>query len=206
VRISYARLRSRDELGDVVLAEHAFLDESAGVQLPHGRVAVDLMRHQRLGVRRLVLLVVTMAPVADEIDDDVVTEPATECHRQPDGCECGLGVVGVDVHDRHVEAFGEVARVTGRAAVARIGREANLVVRDYVERAADRVPAKSREVQRLGDDTLRGERRIAVDQHRHRNARVCEAMRRRAIGLLRARHPLDDGIDCFEVARVRRER
>ena len=67
----------------------------------------------------LVLLVVAVAPVADEVDDDVVAEAAAEGHREPDRRDRGLGVVGVDVDDRHVEALGEVARVAGRAPVAR---------------------------------------------------------------------------------------
>ena len=35
---------------------------------------VDLLDHQRLRVRGLVLLVVTEAAVADEVDDDVLAE------------------------------------------------------------------------------------------------------------------------------------
>src|SRR3954453_24158920 len=76
---------------------------------------------QRLGVRGLVLLVVAVPPVADEVDDDVVAEAATVCERQPDRGERGLGIVGVDVDDRDVEALGEVARVTGRAAALGAG-------------------------------------------------------------------------------------
>ena len=48
-------------------------------------------------------------------------------------------VVGVDVDDRDVEALGEVRGPVGRAAVVRVGREADLVVRDQVDRAADAV-------------------------------------------------------------------
>ena len=54
-----------------------------------------------------------------------------------------LGVVGVDVDDRHVEALREVARVARRASVVGIGREADLVVRDHVQRAAGRVAARA---------------------------------------------------------------
>ncbi|HZC74875.1 MAG TPA: hypothetical protein VE220_02780, partial [Gaiellaceae bacterium] len=67
--------------------------------------------------------------------------------------------------DRDVEALGEVARVAGRAAAFRIGREADLVVGDQVERAARRVAGERLEIERLGDASLAGERRVAVDQH-----------------------------------------
>jgi hypothetical protein len=70
------------------------------------------------------------------------------------------------VHDRDVEALREVARVTRRAALGRIGREADLVVRDQMERAAGRVALEAVQVERLGNDALSGKRRIAVDQDR----------------------------------------
>ena len=53
------------------------------VELAHGRMRVDLLDHQRLRVRRLVLLVVTEPPVADEVDDDVLAEAAPVGHREP---------------------------------------------------------------------------------------------------------------------------
>ena len=44
--------------------------------------------------------------------------------------------------------------------------EADLVVDDEVDRAAGGVAVELREVQRLGDHALSGERRVAVDQDR----------------------------------------
>ena len=107
-----------DQLLRLVLGQDAFLDELFRVQLAHGRVARDQLRHQRLRVRRLVLLVVAVPPVTDEIDHDVVAEARAERRREPVGGERRLGVVGVDVDDRHVEALREVARMAGRACVA----------------------------------------------------------------------------------------
>ena len=97
--------------------EHALLDEPRGELLADGRVRGDALRHQRLRVRRLVLLVVAEAPVADEVDDDVVAEAAAVREREPDRRDRRLGVVGVDVDDRDVEALREVARVARRAAL-----------------------------------------------------------------------------------------
>ena len=54
--------------------EHALLDESRGVDGANGRLALDPLDHQRLRVRRVVLLVVAEAAVADEIDHEVVAE------------------------------------------------------------------------------------------------------------------------------------
>ena len=164
---------------------HSLLDEPRSVELAHRRVALDLARHDRLRVGRLVLLVVTEAAVADEVDDDVVAEARAVGEREPDRRDRRLRIVGVDVDDRRVEALREIGRVARRAALRRIGREADLVVRDQVKRAAGRVALERVEVERLGDDPLAGERGVAVQQDRHRRAGVVDAVARGAVGLRR---------------------
>ena len=119
--------------------DDALLDETRRVLLARGRLLGDHRGLQRLRVGRLVLLVVAEAAVADQIDDDVVAEPLPVRQSEPDGRDRRLGVVGVDVDDRRVEALGQVGRVARRPALAGIGREADLVVRDQVQRPARRV-------------------------------------------------------------------
>ena len=75
-----------------------------------------------------------------------------------------------------------------------------------MQRAAGRVGSERAQVECLRDDALAGERRIAVDQHRHRDARVVEPGAARAVRLHRARGSLDDRVGSLEVARVRGER
>ena len=54
----------------------------------------------------------------------------------------------------------------------RVGGEADLVVRDDVDRAAGRVARERLQVEHFGDDALRGERRVAVDEDRGGDLRV----------------------------------
>ena len=176
----------------LVLGEDALVDELGRVELADGRLRGDLRDHQRLRVRGLVLLVVAEAAVADEVDDDVVAELLPVGEREPDRRDRRLRVVRVHVDDRDVEPLREVARVARRAALVRVGREADLVVRDQVERAAGRVAVEAGEVERLGDDALARERRVAVDQDRQRDGGVVDAGAARAVGLLGARPALDD--------------
>ena len=178
VRGAQHRLDLGDEGLGLLPRQHALLDQLLLVELAHARVRVDLLDHQRLRVRGLVLLVVAEAAVADEIDHDVVAEAAAVGHRQAHGRDRRLGVVGVDVDDRHVEALGEVGRVARRAALGRIGREPDLVVGDQVQRAAGRVALEVVQVERLGDDALPGERGVAVQQHGERDRRVVRAVAR----------------------------
>ena len=115
------------------------LDQRVRVELAHRRVLLDQLVHQRLRVGGLVGLVVAEAAVADQVDHDAAAELLAERHRQPHGGDAGLEVVGVHVDDRHVEALGEVRRVARRARLLGLGREADLVVGDDVDRAAGRV-------------------------------------------------------------------
>ena len=188
------------------LVDQPVLDQPARVELARAGLLEDLLRHQRLRVRRLVPFAVAEAAVADEVDEDVVAELVPVRHRQSDRRDRSLGVVGVDVDDRDVEALGQIAGVARGSAFHRIGGEADLVVGDDVERAARGVPLEVLEVEGLRDDPLAGEGCVAVDQDRQRHVRVVDPGSRAAVGLLRAGASLDDGVDGLEMARVRRER
>jgi hypothetical protein len=195
-----------EERGGLLGWKCALGDEPRSVRLAHGRLPVDARRLQRLRVCGLVLLVVAEAAVPDEVDDDVVAELLAVGQREPDRRERGLGIIGVHVHDRHVEPLREVARVARRAAFRGVGREADLIVRDHVQRPAGRVAVERVEVERLGDDPLPGEGGVSVDQDRERDRGVVDPGAARPVGLLGAREAHDDGVDRFQVARVRRER
>jgi hypothetical protein len=74
------------------------------------------------------------------------------------------------------------------------------------KRPARRVPVEAVEVERLGDHPLAGERGIAVDEDGQRDRRIVDARAGRAIGLLGAREPFDDGVHGLEMARIRGDR
>ena len=181
------------------------LDQLLGVDLGDRRVLLDLRRHLRLRVGGLVGLVVAVAAVADQVDDDVAAPLLAVGHRQPHRGDAGLDVVGVDVDDRAVEALRHVAGVRGRAVLLRVGGEADLVVGDQVDRAAGRVAGERLQVERLGDHALAGEGGVAVQQHRHRDVRVVVELRARVLGLGGAGAAGDHRVDELEVARVRVE-
>jgi hypothetical protein len=86
--------------------QHPGLDERPYVELSHGRQALDPLVHHRLRVGRLVALVVTVAPVADQVDEDVLVELVAIRHREPHRRKARFGVIGVDVNDRDVESLG----------------------------------------------------------------------------------------------------
>ena len=146
--------RTVEKRPDLRFGDHAFRDETGGVRLPDRRLLLDLLRLERLRVRGLVLLVVSESPVADKVDHEVVAELLAVGEGEPRRREGCLGVVCIHVDDGDVEAFREVARVARGASFRRIGREADLVVRDDVQRAARRVAVERVEVEGLRDDAL----------------------------------------------------
>ena len=123
------------------------------------RRGVDELVHARLRERGLVALVVPVAAVADDVDDDVLGEALTEGERELDHAARSLGVVAVDVEDRRLHRLGDVGRVDGGAREVGSGGETELVVHDDVHRAADVVAGELREVERLRDHALAGEGR-----------------------------------------------
>ena len=188
------------------LVREAVVDQAAGVERDHRGVRLDALDLQRLRVRGLVGLVVAEAPVADHVDQDVAPEALAERHRQAHRAAAGVDGVGVDVDDRDVEALGEIGGVARRARVVRIRREADLVVRDHVQRAADAVAGQRLQVERLGHDALAGEGRVAVDRDRERAARVGRGVAALLVGLQRAHAARDDGVHELQVRGIRQQR
>ena len=127
-------------------------------------MGVDTLVLQRLGVGGLVSFVVSVPPVAHEVDDHVVMEAGPVGHGQPHDREAALRVVGIDVHDRDVVALGQVAGIAGGPALPRLGGESHLVVCDDVEGSAGGVTGQSGEVESLGHDPFRCEGRVPVDE------------------------------------------
>ena len=190
---------------DLLLREDALLDEPLGPQLADALLGLDLGVHLGLRVRGLVGLVVAEAAVADEVDDDVVAELLAEGEGQAHGGDAGGHVVGVDVDDRRVVALGDVRRPAGGARVLGVGGEADLVVLDEVDRAADLVAVERLEVERLRDDALAGHGGVAVQDDRHRGVGVAVGVGPLAAGLRGARGADDDRVDELQVRGVRLE-
>jgi hypothetical protein len=86
-------------------------------------------------------------------------------------------VVGVDVDDRDVEALREIGGVARRARILGIGREADLVVRDDVNRAAGRIAREPCRLSTSATTPCARERRVAVHRGSARHARLRASLR-----------------------------
>ncbi len=181
--------------------------ELLGEEIAHRRMLVDDLVHHRLGEGRFVALVVSPAPVADQVDQEVLTEDVAIFDRHAHRGQAAFRIVGIDMYDRNLEALGQVTGIAGGTRIARRGREPDLIVRDDVDRAAGGVAGQRRQIQRLGHDALPREGGIAMDEDGHAGLVVPHRFARFVGDILRsAHHPFDHGVDRFEMARVRRER
>ena len=187
---------------DVFWSEQTVGHQLGREQLADGGVLSDLQVHQWLRVRRLVGLVVSEPPVADQVHHDVAAVFAAVVVRERHRRQTGLDVVGVDVDDGNVESLGEVGCVARRPPLQRIGGEADLVVGDEMHCAAGRVAGKRLQVEHLLHDSLPRKGCVAVDQHRKRRHGVEVQRRRATLGLRRAAPPLHHRVDRLEVAGV----
>ena len=166
-------------------------------------MAADRLVHEGLGLHRLFGLVVAAPPVADQIDHHVLLElhPVVDgqLHRE----DARLRVVAVDVQDRGLDHLRDLGAVLRGAGIVRpVGREADLVVDDDVNRAAHPVAPGLGHLQRLHHHALAGERRIAVDADRHHQiARVVPAT-----VLARPHGTRDHRADDLQMRRVERQR
>ena len=104
--------------------------EQLDVVLADGRVALDLGVEHGLGVRGLVALVVAPAPVAHDVDDDVLGELGAIVGGYVYGSHDRLGIVAVCVENRSLNALRDVRAVVGRTQIRGAGGETDLVVHD----------------------------------------------------------------------------
>ena len=182
--------------GDVAL-----LHEQLGVDLPHGAASVDASVHERLRVAGVVALVVAVAAVAEHVDDDVLVERLAVGEGQAGHAHDRLGVVAVDVEDRGLDHLRHVGGVLRGPSGGRRRGEAELVVDDHVDRAADPVALDVGQVEGLGDHALAGEGGVAVDEHREHRV-VARRLDQVHLG---PGHPDHDGVHGFEVRGVGRQ-
>ena len=125
--------------------------------MQHRLLLPDPCVHRRLGEIRLIALVVTVPAIAPQVDDHIVLEGLAILQRQLGGKDARLRIVAVDVQDWGFGHLGDVGAVGPAMGVVGVGRKADLIVDDDVDRSADGVAVETDHVQALGHDALSGE-------------------------------------------------
>src|SRR5215471_4429214 len=98
-----------------------------------------------------------VAAIAEHVDDHRLLKFLPEFGGDLGGKYHRFGIVAVDVENRRLNHLSDVGRIGRRTRIARIGREADLIVDDEMHRAAGAVTAQSRKSETFGNDALAGE-------------------------------------------------
>ena len=143
-----------DKRGALRLAPVASCRQCVGVRVADGGAAANVVVHRRLRERRVVELVVSVPPVAEQIEPHVRAKVRAKAHCELGGARHRHRVFAVDAQHWRAVDFRHVARVARRPRFFAQRGEAQLVVHDDVHRAARRVARQPREQHRLGHNTL----------------------------------------------------
>ena len=137
-----------------------------GVDFPQRRMLFNLLVEQRLGDGGIVDFAVTVAAVADQVDDHVGAELVAVFGGEAGYADYGVHIFAVDVEDGDRLAARDAGGEAGGVFFEIAGGESEQIVDDYVNGAADGVAGKVGVVHGLGEDALSGESGVAVDEQR----------------------------------------
>ena len=162
----------------------------------------DLAIEDGLRVARIVAFVMAMAAIAEHVDYHILVKLLPVIERDLRHADGGFRIVAVHMENRCLHAARHVGRIRRRTGFVGQRGEPDLVVDNQMHGAARAIAIKLREVERLGNDALPGERRVTVDQQRdHALAPgISEAV------LLGAYDALHHGVDGFQMAGIGRHR
>ncbi len=164
----------------------------------HRRQFSDLAVHDRLGVSRIVGLIVAVPPVTDHVDDHIALELLAIIECQSQNAHGGFGIVAVHMENRRLHHARDIGCIRRGTRIIRQRGETDLIVDHQMQRAAGRVAIELGKVQRLRDYALSGKSRIAVDQQRDYAELffIAQAL------LFGAHHPFDHGIHRLQMAGI----
>ena len=117
---------------DFALSHHAIRDQALGINVEGRGMPCDFLVHHRIGERRLIAFVMSVTAIAEHVDDDRLVEFLPVFDRNLGGKHYRFRIVAVHMENRRVDHLGNIGRIWRRARIARIGREADLIVHDEV--------------------------------------------------------------------------
>src|SRR5216684_4543488 len=185
-------------LADVFDNLHGLYADALGIDAPERRMIFDAVVEARLGDGGVVDFAMTMAAVADEIDDDIAAKLRAIFGGEFSDAHDGVGIFAIHVKDGNGLALGEVGGEARGVLLLGPRGEADQVVHDDVNGAADSVGLEVSEIKRFRPDALAGKGGVAV----HDDGNDLLGAAGAVAGLLCAGTAHGDGVDGFEVAGI----
>ena len=152
-----------------------------------------------LGEERFVPLVVAVAAVANNVDNDVAPEFLAEGNGNAGCFRDGDRIVTVHVQDRGLHRLGNLGAVKRGTRILGQCGETDLIVHNEVHRPANLVTIELREVEALGNDSLTWESGVTMNEDRNDFLAIDGILED---ALARAGLAENDGIYRLEVTRI----
>mmetsp|Transcript_42886 Transcript_42886/g.96271 ORF Transcript_42886/g.96271 Transcript_42886/m.96271 type:complete len:327 (-) Transcript_42886:113-1093(-) len=162
---------------------------------------VDLLVQDGLRILGCIRLVVTKAPVANNIHNDIGLPGLAPLGSQLESARHSHRVVAIYVQDGEVEALAEIRGVERGSVIHGIRCETHLVVDDHMNCAPNVEFLNMSQLHGFIDDALPGERRIAVEEDGKNSFPGLGSVAK--VELLGPCTAQCDGVDCLQVRRVR---
>ena len=89
------------------------IHEALGIQRAGGWQAADYFIHQRLGDGRFVCFVVSLAAIAEQVNDDILMKPLAKIQRHLCREYDCFGIIAVNMENRRVHHLGDIAAIIG---------------------------------------------------------------------------------------------
>src|SRR5207302_4335388 len=178
-----------------------------GVNLPKLGMVLDALVKSWLGDGGVIHFAVAVAAVADEVDNHITAKRCAILGGHLPNAHDSVGIFSVHMENGNRLALNNVRGKARRMLLVWRRCEADEIVDDDVDCAADGVRAQVREIEGLRPNPLASE--SGVPMHHDGNDFVKSFLRAVHVGaaqpvarLLGARAPNSYGIDSFEMARI----
>lgn len=155
-------------LVDILLREGTLLDQSFSVLGQRSGLLLNGLVHFGLSEAGLVRLVMAVATVADDVDNNILLPLSAPIGRELANEGDSFGIISVNVEDWGVDGFGNVGWVGRGPGESWVGRESDLVVNDKVDGSSNAVVGEIVHAGGFVHDTLAGEGSVTVQENRHR--------------------------------------
>src|SRR6202453_1394270 len=170
-----------------------------GIDLVERRMILDLFVAQWLGNGRVVYLTVTVAAVANQVDDHIGVECVAVLDGQSGNTNRGLGILSIYMKDGNGQPSADIGGEARRVALLGVRGKANQIVDDDLDGAAHGKAGHGPETQCFCPDAWAGKGRISMDEHRQHLVLTVFTQPH----LLGPRTAHSDRIHRFQVTRVR---
>jgi hypothetical protein len=141
------------------------IEEAAREETTDGWVRIDFGVKGGLGKVRFVSLVVSVAAIADDIEDNVFMEFLAKFESQLDDGGGSQGIVSVDVKNRQTKSFAGSGTVAGGAGVIWQSSKCDLIIDDDVDGSARAVSFEAGKIDGFSDDALSDKSAVSMDQN-----------------------------------------